>query len=89
MLTVTKEEHEDYLIESKMELANSGKHVLAKLKKGCDISNAKHFRNMNSLVASIEYYKTGDFNPEEFFNVQTSDDIIKTYSNAKQLRHGT
>lgn len=87
MLTVTKEEHNDYISLSKEELMESGKHTLDKLEKGCGISDMKHFRNLNSILSAIEYYKTGNFSPEEYFNVQTPDDIIKTFSNTKQLRH--
>lgn len=90
MLTLTKTEHESIVDQAVQSLSAEGKATLKDIKRGADVHDrAKHFRNLNSLLYSLEYYQTGEFQAEEYFNVQTSDDQFKTSSNTKmRYYHG-
>lgn len=86
MITVTKQEHIEMVASAEATLVAKALSINEQLKRGQDIqkSSIPLAVAYNNLLA-LRHYKTGDFDPAEYLNVQTPADVANNFSNVNTI----
>lgn len=82
MITVKKSEHESKVVVAREVLKQRAWYALCDLERGSDLRNVyKPLMICFCNLRSLQNYKTGEFQPEEYFNVLSSASETSIYSN--------
>lgn len=86
MLTITSQEYSELLVSSEKILVDKAKKALSDLKKGRDISDVfLTLCSANANLQAIKHYRTGKFDPSEYYNNVSPLQISGMYSNINTL----
>lgn len=86
MITVSQQEHLNMVASAEATFIEKALAVECLLKKGADV--ADHVQPLSvaycNLVA-LEHYQTGRFEPAEYFNVASPDNVSEMYANVNTI----
>ena len=86
MLTLSKTEHENMVASAEATLVVKCQAALCDLKKGRDLSEVYlPLCVANSNLRSIRHFRTGKFDPAQYYNNVTPLQISGMYSNVNTL----
>lgn len=86
MITLTQQEHLDMVASAEATLIAKCLSVECSLKKGGDID--EHAQSLSVAycnLISLEHYDTGKFEPAEYFNIASPDDVSGMYANVNTI----
>lgn len=87
MITVTKKEHEDKVSSSLSVVKIRAWDCLCDLERGASIRDVyKSLSVSHCHLEAIRNYKTGEFQPEEHFNVLSPESETSIYSNINTIK---
>lgn len=87
MITVTKQEHEKLVASAEATLMVKAWAALCDMKSGVDVSKVSQgLAVAHCSLSTLEHYDTGEFNPEEFFNVLSPADVVGVYSSVNTIK---
>lgn len=86
MITISQQEHRDMVASAEATLIAKALSVECALKKGSDIDN--HSQPLAIALANLvalEHYDTGKYEPAEYFNIASPDDVSGMFSNVNTI----
>lgn len=85
MITVTKQEHNSMVSSGEETLIVRAVEAMCELKRGADIGVvSRQLLVAHANLSALENYETGRYDPAEYFNVVSPDDVTVIYSNINQ-----